>query len=52
MRANAENFNIDSDNITIAGTSAGGHLASLVGLTNGLEMFETLQWMFGKRFYN
>ncbi len=40
MRANAEKYNIDQDKIAISGTSAGGHLASLVGLTNGLEKFE------------
>ncbi|MCW3785584.1 alpha/beta hydrolase [Plebeiibacterium sediminum] len=40
MRANAEKYNIDADKIVISGTSAGGHLASLVGLTNGLEKFE------------
>ncbi len=40
MRANAEKYNIDPERIAISGTSAGGHLASLVGLTNGLEKFE------------
>ncbi len=40
MRANADQYNIDSDRIAISGTSAGGHLASLVGLTNDVEQFE------------
>ncbi len=40
MRANAEKYNIDPERIAISGTSAGGHLASLVGLTNGVEKFE------------
>jgi len=40
MRANAAEYQIDPDKIVIAGSSAGGHLASLVGLTNGLEKFE------------
>lgn len=40
MRANAEKYNIDCDRIAISGTSAGGQLASLVGMTNGIEKFE------------
>ncbi len=40
MRANASEYQIDPDKIVIAGSSAGGHLASLVGLTNGMEHFE------------
>ncbi len=40
MRANAEKYNIDPERIAISGTSAGGHLASLVGLTNGIDKFE------------
>ncbi len=40
MRANAETFDIDTEKIAISGTSAGGHLASLVGLTNDIEKFE------------
>ena len=40
MRANADKYNIDPERIAISGTSAGGHLASLVGLTNGVEKFE------------
>jgi pectinesterase len=39
-RANAAKYNIDADKIAISGCSAGGHLASLVGLTNGIEKFE------------
>ncbi|WP_101308587.1 alpha/beta hydrolase [Labilibaculum manganireducens] len=40
LRANAEKYNIDPQKIAITGCSAGGHLASLVGVTNGLEHFE------------
>jgi pectinesterase len=40
MRAHAEKYNIDPDRIAISGCSAGGQLASLVGLTNGVEKFE------------
>lgn len=40
MRANAETYNIDTNRIAISGCSAGGQLASLTGLTNGIEKFE------------
>ena len=35
LRARADHFGIDADRVTIAGASAGGHLAALVGVTNG-----------------
>jgi len=40
VRANAEKYNIDPDRIAISGTSAGGQLAMLVGMTPGVEKFE------------
>lgn len=40
VRANADKYNIDPDKIAISGCSAGGQLAALVGLTNGIEHFE------------
>ncbi|RKD86459.1 alpha/beta hydrolase [Mangrovibacterium diazotrophicum] len=40
LRANAEKLNIDPDKIAIGGSSAGGQLACLVGLTGDLEKFE------------
>lgn len=40
MRANAEKYNIDPDRIAISGTSAGGQLAMLVGMTPGIEKME------------
>lgn len=40
VRANAEKYGIDTAKIATSGCSAGGHLASLVGLTNGLPAFE------------
>lgn len=43
VKANADKFHIDTAKIAISGCSAGGHLASLVGLTNGLASFETAQ---------
>lgn len=36
MRANAEKFQINPNQIAISGCSAGGQLAMLVGLTNGI----------------
>jgi acetyl esterase/lipase len=35
LRAHSEKWNLATDRIAIAGSSAGGHLAALVGLTNG-----------------
>ena len=41
LRANADSYNIDPERVAIWGTSSGGHIASLVGLTEGAEKFET-----------
>jgi len=40
MCANADKYGIDSTRIAISGCSAGGQLASLVGLTSGVSKFE------------
>jgi pectinesterase len=40
VKANAAKYNIDTNRIAISGCSAGGQLASLVGITNGLPQFE------------
>lgn len=40
LRAHAAEYNIDPDFIAISGCSAGGQLASLVGMTNGVQDFE------------
>ena len=40
MRANAQKYRIDSSKITILGCSAGAHLATLVGCTNGVRKFD------------
>lgn len=36
MRANAAKFQADPDRFVVMGESAGGHLASMLGLTNGM----------------
>ena len=40
LRAKAELFHIDAKRIAIIGSSAGGHLAALVGVTNGHKELE------------
>jgi len=40
LKTNAEKFNIDTARVAIEGNSAGGQLAALVGMTNGIAKFE------------
>lgn len=40
LRANAEKYGIDSENIAVWGESAGGYLSAMVGTTNGVKDFE------------
>ena len=40
LRANAKTYGYRSDSIVIAGDSSGGHLATLVGVTNGNKELE------------
>lgn len=40
LRMNAENYAIDRNHIAVAGGSAGGQIASLVGVTSGMEKFD------------
>ncbi len=40
IRLHAEKYGIDTSHIAISGCSAGGHLAALVGMTNGIDLFE------------
>lgn len=40
LRENAKNYHIDEERIAVGGSSAGGQIASLTGVTNGLEKFD------------
>ncbi|MDX1563555.1 MAG: alpha/beta hydrolase [Gammaproteobacteria bacterium] len=40
LRANASDYGYDADRVGIYGVSSGGHLAALVGLTNGDPAYE------------
>lgn len=40
LRANANSYNLDASRFIIAGASAGGHLAALVGVSNGVKELE------------
>lgn len=40
VKANAAKYNIDTNRIAVSGCSAGGQLASLVGMTNNVQQFE------------
>jgi acetyl esterase/lipase len=40
LRANAETYGYDAGRIAVHGRSSGGHLAALVGVTNGVEKLE------------
>lgn len=45
LRAHADRFNIDKENIAIMGNSAGGYLAALMGVTNGIEEFDKGEYL-------
>jgi acetyl esterase/lipase len=40
LRANAGKWNLDADRFVVAGSSAGGHLAALVGVSDGVRELE------------
>ncbi|OAI55638.1 lipase [Planctomyces sp. SCGC AG-212-M04] len=40
LQVNADKYAIDRDRIIVAGSSAGGHLAALVGVSNGVKELE------------
>ena len=40
LRANAGTYKVDPEQLIIAGSSAGGHLAALAGVTNGVAALE------------
>ncbi|MBP1639745.1 MAG: hypothetical protein H6Q17_1328 [Bacteroidetes bacterium] len=43
IKTNAEKYSIDTTRIAIEGNSAGGQLATLVGMTNGITQFEGVE---------
>lgn len=47
VKANAKKYGIDTNHIAVSGCSAGGQLASLIGLTNGVALFEGNQGITG-----
>ncbi len=40
LRANAHKFSIKEDKFAVMGSSAGGYLAAMVGVTNGIQSFD------------
>lgn len=42
LRANADKYGFNPDQIAVWGASAGGHLAQFMGVTNGMDRFEDL----------
>ena len=44
LRANSKKYLNDTNKIAVLGTSAGGNLAALVGVTNGMKKFEQLTY--------
>lgn len=40
LRANASTYNIDPNRVAISGSSSGGQLAALVGMTGGMDKFD------------
>jgi acetyl esterase/lipase len=40
LKANADKYGIDTSKVAISGCSAGGQLAALTGMTNGISKFE------------
>ena len=40
VRKNAAKYNLNENKIVVAGHSAGGELAAMMGATNGMESFE------------
>lgn len=42
LRANGNKYQLDTERIGVVGNSAGGHMAALLGTTNGLPEFEDI----------
>jgi acetyl esterase/lipase len=44
LRAHADDYHLDKNRVAAGGHSAGGHLSALLGVSKGVQAFETTEW--------